>query len=409
MRSDLPKVLHKVCGAPMVRFPLDALSAAGIDRQVVVLGVGREKVEPLVAKRPGVRVAVQEAPLGTGHAVLAARPLLEDWTGDLVVLPGDAPCVTPETIERLLREHRRAEAAATVVTARCPSPLGYGRVVRDGEGRIARIVEEKDAAPHERAIDEVNSGMYVFRAERLWQALEQVRPENAAGEYYVTDVVRILLAQGLRVATVEAPFAEVEGVNDRAQLAQASAVIRDRVLSTLMRDVGVTVVDPSTTWVEVDVHVGPDTVIEPFSVVRAGARIGAGCHIGPFAHISEKVVLEDGAEIGNFVEVKRTRMGKKAKAKHLAYLGDGDVGAGANIGAGTIFCNYDGSAKHPTKVGEKAFIGSGTLLVAPVEVGASASTGAGAVVTRGKKVPAGETWIGVPARPLAGRKGKGGS
>jgi len=404
MRSELPKVLHKVCGAPMVRFPLDALQGVGIHRQVVVLGVGREKVEPHV-RRKGVKVAVQSEPKGTGHAVLMARADLDGFDGDIVILPGDTPCLTSQTVEALLRAHRKEGAAATVLTARCPNPRGYGRIVRDRGGRIARIVEEKDASEAERALQEINSGMYVFRAARLWAALALVTPENEAREYYLTDVVKILLAEGARVATAEAPFYEVEGVNDRLQLAQAAEVVRARIVESLMRDVGVTIVDPRSAMIEVDVHVGPDTIIEPFCVIRAGARIGAGCHVGPFAHVAEGAVLEDGAEVGNFVEVKRTRMGKKAKAKHLAYLGDGDIGAGVNIGAGTILCNYDGKAKHVTTIGDKAFIGSGSLLVAPVEIGPGAVTGAGAVVTRGKKIPAGETWAGIPARPLTARKG----
>ena len=243
--------------------------------------------------------------------------------------------------------------------------------------------------------------MYAFRAETLWPALARVKPENEAGEYYLTDVVRILLGDGKRVATVTAPHEEIEGVNDRRQLAEAAAIVRARLLDALMRDSGVTVMDPATTHVEVDVEVGRDTIVEPFTVIRRGAKIGAGCHVGPFAHISDGAILEDGAEIGNFVEVKRSRIGKKAKAKHLAYIGDGDVGERANIGAGTIFCNYDGKNKSKTKIGERAFIGSGSLLVAPVEIGAGATTGAGAVVTRGKLVPPGEVWAGVPARPIS--------
>ncbi len=409
MRSGRPKPLHKLCGQIMLRFPLEALAAAGVARRAVVLGVGRAEVEAALAIEglaPGLALAHQPAPLGTADAVRAARGALEGFEGDLLVLAGDAPCITSGTIERLLAEHRRAGADATVVTARAADPRGYGRIVRDGEGAIARIVEERDASPAERALDEVNSGLYAFRTAALWGALERVRPENEAGEYYLTDVVRILLAERRRVGTVAAAFAEVEGVNDRRQLADAAAVLRGRILDRLLREGGVTIVDPATTFIEAGVEIGADTVVEPFTVIRRGARIGAGCHVGPFAHVSDGAILEDGAEIGNFVEVKRTRVGSNAKAKHLAYLGDGEIGAGANIGAGTIFCNYDGKNKHRTTIGEKAFIGSGSLIVAPAEVGPGAVTGAGAVVTRGKKVPAGETWAGVPARPIK-PKGKG--
>jgi bifunctional UDP-N-acetylglucosamine pyrophosphorylase/glucosamine-1-phosphate N-acetyltransferase len=405
MKSDLPKVLHKVGGAALVEYPLDALKGAGVaaERTVVVLGVGRELVEQYLTKaKRAVRFATQEKPLGTAHAVLSAKGALDGFKGEILVLSGDAPCLQAETVASLLKAHREGGASATVVTGRVPNPKGYGRIVRDGEARIAAIVEEKDATAEQRRIAEINSGMYAFQADALWGAVARVKNENQAGEFYLTDVVRILLGDGRKVGTVEAPFEETEGVNDRKQLAEQAAIIRRRILDRLMAE-GVTILDPGTTYVEGDVEVGRDTIIEPFSVIRRGARIGSGCHIGPFAHIADGAILEDGAEVGNFVEVKRTRMRKKAKAKHLAYLGDGDIGERANIGAGTIFCNYDGKNKSATKVGEKAFIGSGSLLVAPVEIGAGATTGAGAVVTRGKSVPSGEVWVGMPAKPI--RKG----
>jgi bifunctional UDP-N-acetylglucosamine pyrophosphorylase/glucosamine-1-phosphate N-acetyltransferase len=408
MKSRRPKVLHTVLGAPLLRFPLDALDAAGIERKIVVVGVGREEVEKVFRGRPGIEFAIQDRPLGTGHAVLAAREALSGFEGDILVLPGDAPCVRPGFFQALLGAHSFRNDQATVVTAEAPDPAGYGRIVRDEEGRILDIVEDRDASEKERAIREVNASIYAFRAAALWPALERVENDNRAGEYYLTDVVRILFAEGRRVGTFSAPFSEVEGVNDRRQLAEAARVLRERILIDLMREKGVTIVDPATTWIEVDVEIGPDTTIEPFSVIRRGARIGAGCHIGPFAQLGEGTVLEDGVEIGNFVEVKRTRAGAGAKAKHLAYLGDGQIGPGVNIGAGTIFCNYDGRKKHSTVVGEGAFLGSGSLLVAPVEIGPRAVLGAGAVVTRGKKVPAGETWVGVPARPVLRRQREGG-
>jgi bifunctional UDP-N-acetylglucosamine pyrophosphorylase/glucosamine-1-phosphate N-acetyltransferase len=400
MRSDLPKVLHKVCGAPMVEFPLRALERAGIARKVVVLGVGREKVEPVVKAYAGVEVAHQSEPLGTGHAVMAARERLGGFEGPVLVLPGDAPCITAGLLGTLAKGLVESGADAIVVTAEAPDPTGYGRVVRDEAGAVRRIVEEKDATAEERAVREINTSVYAFRGAALWPLLDELKPENKAGEYYLTDVVRLLCERGARVATVAADYWQCEGVNDRFQLAQAAQVLRMRELERLAREVGVTVMDPASTFVEVDVEVGRDTIIEPFTVIRRGAKIGAGCHVGPFAHISDGAILEDGAEIGNFVEVKRSRIRKKAKAKHLAYIGDGDVGERANIGAGTIFCNYDGKTKSKTVVGEKAFIGSGSLLVAPAEIGPGATTGAGAVVTRGKTVPAGETWVGIPARAI---------
>jgi bifunctional UDP-N-acetylglucosamine pyrophosphorylase/glucosamine-1-phosphate N-acetyltransferase len=414
MHSPLPKVLHKALGAPILRYPLDALDAAGVARKIVVTGVGRADVEKAFAGRAGVEFVPQEEQRGTAHAVLCAKEALGSFRGTLLVLAGDAPLVRAETIRGLLETHARREATATVLTGIVEDPRGYGRVVRaagspDAEGLVAAIVEERDATPAERAIHEINAGAYAFDAEALFRVLPRVAPTNAQGEFYLTDVVRLLVEEGGRVAArVAEDPTEALGVNRRAELAQAAAVLLERVLERHM-DAGVTIVAPHLTWIEVDVEIGPDTVIEPFTTIRRGARIGTGCKVGPFAHLSDGAVLEDGAEIGNFVEVKRTRMGPKAKAKHLAYLGDGVVGAAANIGAGTIFANYDGKAKHKTLVGERAFIGSGSVLVAPVEVGPRAVTGAGAIVTRGKRVPDGETWVGVPAKPLGNRAGGGGS
>jgi bifunctional UDP-N-acetylglucosamine pyrophosphorylase/glucosamine-1-phosphate N-acetyltransferase len=413
MRSPLPKVLHQALGVPILRFPLDALDAAGVARRIVVTGVGREEVERAFAGRAGVEFVVQPEQRGTADAVLHAKGRLEGFGGTVLVLAGDAPLLRPETIRGLIGTHLAREADATVLTAVAEDPTGYGRVLRaEEDGLVRAIVEERDATPSERAVREINSGAYAFRAGALFSALAEVRPANAQGEYYLTDVIGILVGRGGRVAArVAADPSEAWGVNRRSDLARAAAVLEDRVLERHM-DAGVTIVAPHLTWIEVDVEIGAETVIEPFTTIRRGARIGAGCHVGPFAHLAGGTVLEDGAEVGNYVEVKRTRLGKKAKAKHLAYLGDGDIGPGANIGAGTIFANYDGKAKHPTVVGERAFVGSGSVLVAPVEVGPRATTGAGAVVTRGKKIGEGETWVGVPARPLEprapGRRGEGG-
>ncbi len=409
MRSRRPKVLHALLGAPLLRFPLDALDGAGIERKVVVVGVGAEEVAKALAARPGIELASQPEQLGTGHATrIGLDALGPAFENTVLVLPGDAPLLCAETLCALLDLHARERADATVLAAELPDPAGYGRIVRDAEGLVRRVVEERDATPEERAIREVNAGVYAFRAPALRRALGALRPENAQREYYLTDAIAYLVREGGRVAALRAANPdEARGVNDRAELARAAALLAERVRAAHLA-AGVTIVAPALSWIEVDVEIGPDTIVEPFTVIRRGARIGAGCHVGPFAHVAEGTVLEDGAEIGNFVEVKRTRVRARAKAKHLAYLGDGDVGAGANIGAGTIFANYDGRAKHPTKVGEGAFIGSGTVLVAPVEVGPGAVTGAGAVVTRGKKVPAGETWAGVPARPLRRKKEAGG-
>lgn len=416
MRASGPKVLERACGVPIVRFPLDALDGAGIARKVVVVGVGREAVVKELTGRPGVEFAVQEEQRGTAHATACAKErvlaALAGLDGTVVVLTGDSPLIRSETITALLDVHARSEADATILTGTLDDPTGYGRIVRDREGMVRRIVEEKDATADERAIREVNTGTYAFRAEALFGAIADVRPDNAQSEYYLTDVIGILVGRrhGRVAAHRVADATETHGVNRRADLARAAAVLERRILERHM-DRGVEIVAPHLTWIEADVEIGERTVIEPFTTIRRGAKIGAGCHVGPYAHLAEGTVLEDGAEIGNFVEVKRTRVREKAKAKHLAYLGDGDVGPHANIGAGTIFANYDGKAKHPTVVGEGAFIGSGTVIVAPAEVGPRAVLGAGAVLAK-KKIPAGETWTGVPAKPHAKRTattGGGGS
>ncbi len=413
MRSALPKVLHEALGAPLIRFALDAVDAAGAARKVVVVGAEREAIERRLAELGGppagaaIEYATQSEPRGTGHAVLAARQALDGFHGTVLVVCGDAPLLKPETLRTLLDLHRREGSDATVLTAELRDPRGYGRILRDSEGRISAIVEEKDASDAQRATREVNSGTYAFRADSLWPAAAELKPDNSQKELYLTDIVRILLAYGRTVGTCRAADStEVLGVNSRKELAAAVQQLRLRLIDRHL-DAGATIVDPTTTWIEADCEIGPDTVIEPFTIIRRGARIGARCHVGPFAHLQTGVVPEDEAEIGNFVEVKRTRVRRGAKAKHLAYLGDGDLGEKANVGAGTILCNYDGKRKSKTTNGERAFIGSGSLLVAPCEIGPGATTGAGAVVTRGKKVPAGETWAGVPARAIRAKPATG--
>jgi len=351
---------------------------------------------------------LQEPQLGTGDALRRCLPELGGATGAVVVLSGDMPLLSAASLERLCAAQAETGGAA-LLTARPVDARSFGRVVRDASGGVQRIVEERDALPEVRALSEVNLGVYAFAAEDLARELPRLGRDNAQREYYLTDVVAALVAAGRPVAAVVLEDErEAIGVNTLAHLAEARAALQARILEAHMA-AGVWVEDPATTYIDHGVSIGSGTRILPCTVIRSGVEIGAGCEVGPFTHLRAGTVLEDGAEMGNFTEAKASRLGRHSKAKHLAYLGDATIGERANIGAGTVFANYDGKKKHATKVGDRSFIGSGTILVAPATVGEGAVTGAGAVVTRGSQVPPGETWVGVPARPIRRRDVEGGS
>jgi bifunctional UDP-N-acetylglucosamine pyrophosphorylase/glucosamine-1-phosphate N-acetyltransferase len=400
MKSSKPKVAFEICGWPMVRHVVEAVRPLAPVRTVVVVGHGREQVETALAAVPGVTFAVQREQRGTADAVKAALPALRGFDGTVLVLCGDVPLVRAETLAGLLLDHRNANAAATILTAKLGDGGRYGRIVRGVGGDFVRIVEAKDATPNELAISEINTGLYAFEARSLAVALGQVRDANEQGEFYLTDVPAILLAGGEKVQALSAAGPdEVLGVNTFAELASAASRMRERILESFQLD-GVEVRDPATTWIDRGVTIGRGSRVLPCTVIERDVEIGAGCEVGPFAHVRPGTVLEDGAEIGNFVETKKTRVGRGTKAKHLSYLGDAEIGAGTNIGCGTITANYDGKKKHVTKIGDGVHIGSGTVLVAPVRVGKGATTGAGAIVTAGRDVAAGDTVVGVPARSL---------
>lgn len=414
MRSATPKPLHDLCGRPLVAWPIAAAFEAGAERVVVVDGPARR----LDGHLPdGVEVAVQEEPRGTGDAVLAAAPLLRDAAGPVVVLPGDAPLITPELIAELVASHARAGAAATLVTMELPEPGSYGRVVRDDDGTIAKIVEAKaegDATEEELAIREVSTSVFAFEREPLLEALAEVRPDNAQGEYYLPDVVPLLRrAEGRVHADLVEDRTVAIGVNDRAELAGARAIAQARICDRHMR-AGVTIVDPGATRIDVGVELGEDTVVEPFCSLRGTTRAGTGCTIGPlstlvdarlgdgvtvvhsylhdceahdgatvgpFAYLRPGTVLRDRVKVGTFVEVKNSDIGAGTKVPHLSYLGDADVGEDTNLGAGTITANYDGERKHRTTIGNRVRGSVDTSLVAPVTLGDDAWTAAGSVIT----------------------------
>jgi bifunctional UDP-N-acetylglucosamine pyrophosphorylase/glucosamine-1-phosphate N-acetyltransferase len=396
MKSDLHKVLHPIAGRPMLAHLLESLDTLAPAKTVVVVGDRSEQLEPLAAEHGGV-VVVQEPQQGTAHAVRQAEAALAGFDGDILILFGDVPFVTPGTMRAMLA--RLADVAGAVVVASRPSDAKhYGRVDAAPDGTIATMVEYKDASAEQRALTLCNSGLIAVRAADLWPLLARVGKDNAANEYYLPDIVMIAAGDGRGSAVIEVPPDEVEGINSRAELAAAEAAWQSRRRAEMMAD-GVSLVAPETVWFSHDTKIGRDTIVEPnvffgpgvtigesvrvrgFSHIE-GATIEAGAQVGPFARLRPGAEIGEGARIGNFVEVKKSRLGKGAKANHLAYLGDAQVGAGANIGAGTITCNYDGYFKYETKIGEGAFIGSNTALVAPVSVGKGALVAAGSVITR---------------------------
>jgi bifunctional UDP-N-acetylglucosamine pyrophosphorylase/glucosamine-1-phosphate N-acetyltransferase len=350
----------------------------------------------------------QSEQLGTGHAVQVCLPQLGKNPGRVVVLYGDMPLLGAETLASLLAlQERAAPGGAAILTAIPDHARGFGRVLRGPNGGVERIVEEKDCTPAQKAIEEVNTGVYVFDGKALVDALPRLTNDNAQKEYYLTDVVAMLAAEGLPVAAHETEeLDEIIGVNNLVHLSEARWALQQRILEQHLLN-GVAIEDPATTSIDHGVEIGVGTRILPFTVIRGGVRIGAHCEVGPFTHLRAGTVLADGAEIGNFTECKNARVGKHTKAKHLAYLGDVTLGERANVGAGTIFANYDGKLKHKSEVGDGAFLGSGTVVVAPNTIGARATTGAGAVVTRAAGIGAGEVWVGVPARRLERTKKAG--
>ena len=420
MKSADPKVLHPAGGLQLIEHVLRAADTLQPATTVVVVGHMAERVEQAVRKRLGLRFALQQPQLGTGHALLQAEPHLAGKSGTVVLLSGDVPLLRPATLQALIAAHEAHDAAATVLTARVAGPHEYGRIVREN-GRIAAIVEHKDATPEQRQIDEINSGVYAFALAPLFAALKSIGAANAQGEYYLPDLVGIYRSQGLTVETVLLDDSrEILGVNSRRELADVTAILKATRNDELMA-AGVSIVDPASAWIGPDVTIGADTVIHPNVYLEGRTRIGSNCaihagvrvvdstiddgvvvnnycviteshvaagaRIGPFAHIRPQSEIGEGAHVGNFTELKKTTLGKGSKANHLSYLGDAVIGEKVNVGAGTITCNYDGTHKHQTVIEDGAFIGSDSQLVAPVRVGKGAYVAAGSSIV--EDVPAG--------------------
>ncbi|MDG5789980.1 bifunctional UDP-N-acetylglucosamine diphosphorylase/glucosamine-1-phosphate N-acetyltransferase GlmU [Evansella sp. AB-P1] len=413
MKSDLYKVLHQVCGKPMVQHIVDQLKGCQVDKAITVVGHGAEKVKEQLGA--DVSYVLQEEQLGTGHAVLQAEPMLGNQNGTTIVVCGDTPLLTSETMNSLIEEHESKNAKATILTALASDPTGYGRILRSHEdGTVKKIVEHKDASEEERLVKEINTGTYCFDNQALFQALKNVGNDNVQGEYYLPDVIEILQEQGKIIAAFQTPlFSETIGVNDRVALSQAEKVMKNRINERLMRD-GVTLIDPDNTYVSSDAKVGRDTIIYPGTIIKGETIIGELCEvgphseienskignntlikqsvvhdsdvgdfvsIGPFSHLRPKTQLNDHVRVGNFVELKKTSMGEGSKASHLSYLGDAEIGNGVNVGCGSITVNYDGKNKYLTKIEDGAFIGCNSNLIAPVTIGKEAFIAAGSTIT----------------------------
>ncbi|MFJ8072154.1 bifunctional UDP-N-acetylglucosamine diphosphorylase/glucosamine-1-phosphate N-acetyltransferase GlmU [Peribacillus sp. NPDC096447] len=413
MKSKLYKVLHPVCGKPMVQHVIDQVNQLQIEEIVTVIGHGAEKVQEQLGD--SCKYALQEQQLGTAHAVMQAESVLSAKSGTTLVICGDTPLIKAETMKELIALHEQSQAKATILTAYADNPAGYGRVLRGEGGLVEKIVEHKDASDEERYVKEINTGTYCFDNQALFNALKKVSNENVQGEYYLPDVIEILKQEGEVVTAFQSnDFEETLGVNDRVALSQAEQVLRKRINETHMRN-GVTIIDPLTTFIEADVQIGQDTVINPGSFIKGKSIIGQDCligpnteisnceigdgtevlqsvvhessigsfvKIGPFAHVRPQSDIKDSVKIGNFVEIKKTVFGKGSKVSHLSYIGDAEVGENVNIGCGSITVNYDGKNKYLTKIEDNVFIGCNSNLVAPVTVGEGAYVAAGSTITQ---------------------------
>src|SRR3989337_2075908 len=426
MKSDTPKVLHPVAGRPMLFYPVQVIKNLGLKKAIIIVGHKAEKVMEILdseLRTPNseLKFVKQEPQLGTGHAVLCAENVLKAWKGDILILSGDVPLITKQTILGLLDLHAKKKAAISFISTVIADPSGYGRVLRDENNSVKRIVEDKDSSIEEKAINEINTGIYCINAQFLFSGLKYIKRENAQGEYYLPDLIEMAAKAKQKVACLtHINPAEVMGINNRIELAQANGVMRERINNELMLS-GVSLIDPETTYIHYGVKIGKDTTIYPNVFLEGNTNIGKGClieqgcmiqnshigdgskiksnsviesseiggqvSIGPFARIRPDSTIGDGASIGNMMEVKKSRIGRGTKANHLSYLGDAIIGKDVNIGAGTITCNYDGVKKHQTIIEDGAFIGSDTQLIAPVKVGKNAYIGSGSTIT--KNVPPG--------------------
>jgi len=422
MKSSLPKVLHNLAGKPIINYVLDTVDQLDAKRKILIVGYKSDKIRELIGDK--IEYVEQKEQLGTAHAVLQTEILLSDFKGDVLIISGDVPFLTLKTLRNLLKYHQTNNFSCTSVSTISKNPKGYGRIIRDKKGEIRGIIEEVDLSTDKKKITEINSGIYCFKKDKLFQTLNKVTPDNKQGEYYLTDTIKILLKEGLTVGNIIAQdYSEILGINNRLDLTDASQKVYQKTLQGLMLQ-GVTIIDLSSTFIEQGIKIGQDSIIYPFTIIEKDSKIGENCvigpnshlinsrigkgvkvwasiiesstvkegaNIGPYAHLRPGTIVKKGAKIGNFVELKKTVMGEDSKASHLTYLGDATVGKRVNIGAGTITCNYDGEKKHKTIIEDGVFIGSNNSLVAPVKLGKDSYTGAGSTIT--EDIPAGNLAI----------------
>lgn len=433
MNSDIPKVLHKICGTEMINMVVKSAQKSGISNLTVVVPKQHELHKKAIGD--AVKYRIQNPNMGTGHALLKAKPDTVD-SGVIVVLNGDIPLISEQTITKIIEQHKNSGNVLTIATSNIDNPQGYGRILRNKSGEIKEIVEHVQAENSDVAsITEVNAGVYCIDSPWIWNTLELLEP-SSNGEYFLTDIVNMAHEEKQSVGAIDINNEEIKGVNNRIQLSEVEQIVQNRIRNLVMLN-GVTLTDPNSTYIDVNVIIDPDTTILPNTHITVNTRIGKNCRlgpnsiiresiigenceinstvvdkslihnnvsIGPFSHIRQGSVIEDGVKIGNYTEIKNSRIGKHTKSGHFCYLGDADVGSNVNIGAGTITCNYDGHSKHGTKIGSGSFIGSNTMLVAPIEIGERTITGAGSVVT--KNVPSDSKAIGMPARINTGGRRK---
>ncbi|MFH0838807.1 MAG: sugar phosphate nucleotidyltransferase [Candidatus Omnitrophota bacterium] len=410
MKSAMPKVLHMLWGRPLLWYVLTALEEAGIEKIICVVGHKPELVKEYLAhfqknSRTNLRIetVIQKELLGTADALYRTKKRLANFDGTIMAAYADAPLVKTETLRSLIALHIKEGVACSILSAHIKDPTGYGRIMRNDEGEVIKIVEEKEASLYQKVVSEINSGTYCFNAKKLFYVLDELMVKARKGEYYLTDTIELLKKHKERIATYvsDEPY-EIIGINSRKDLSFAYDIMRNRILEQFMSK-GITVIDPHTTFIDYNVRIGEETVIYPFVYIETDVTIGKYCSIGPFCRLRSGTVIEDNAKIGNFVEITRSHIKNKTKINHFSYIGDAFVGSNVNIGAGTITANYNGVAKNKTHIGNHAFIGSGTVLVAPVKIGNWAVTGAGCVVPKGKDVPDKTVVVGVPARVLKKR------
>ncbi len=396
MKSELPKVLHPLCGRPMLGYVLDLVAGLKPKQVVVVLGYKQELVRKIIPK--GIKIAIQKKLVGTADAIKVGLSALKGFKGTVLILYGDNPLLKKETLKKLLDYHLDSNSDATLLTAQMKKPFGYGRILRDKYSSICGIVEEKDADEVEKDIKEINTGIMVFKKDSLNSNLKYIRTNNRKKEYYLTDIIGILAKKDYLVDGVKVEDAqEALGINTRAELAKVNSLMQKIINDHFMQN-GVTLVDPASTFINFGTKIGTDTVIYPFTVIESGVKIGKRCSVGPFAHLRENVAIGDDVTAGNFIEMVRAKIGSKTFVKHFSYIGDSTVGSCVNIGAGTVTANFDGLKKHYTIIKDNVNIGSDTVIVAPVKIGKFAVTGAGAVIT--KNVPDKAVVVGVPAKIL---------